>query len=225
MDIKIQETYEDLCFGDDLVLKYSLQYPYFSSPVFGAAANMMNRHHRNRAAICRQQLCQSLYCQAVRALQSFRSDGMPFRPFEAVYTTTIAYNQDCTLSLYYDAYRYTGGAHGSTIRHAETWDLCCARRMPMARFFKCVEPYKAVVIRDVTAQMAAQIEEGSGAYFDDYEALAARYFNTNQFFIVPEGLVVYYQQYQVAPYASGLPQFLLPFSAQVLRPRYSLKPV
>lgn len=219
MQYTIHEIKEEMYRRDQMVLKYSLQYPEFSSDVFRPAVNILNRHYRGKAAISRQQLRQSLYYQAVRALDHAIESDNPFHPFEAVNACTVTYNQDCTVSLFFDAYRYTGGAHGSTIRTSDTWDLPCGRRTPMARFFAPSAAYKTYVLGAVTDQIAAQMQDGNGGYFEDYQSNAARYFNANSFFLTPEGLVVYYQQYQIAPYASGLPQFLLPFCDDVRRPR------
>ncbi|MFV0239920.1 MAG: RsiV family protein [Lacrimispora sphenoides] len=36
-------------------------------------------------------------------------------------------------------------------------------------------------------------------------------FNINGFFIKPSGIVIYYQQYDIAPYVRGIPEFLFPF--------------
>jgi len=55
-------------------------------------------------------------------------------------------------------------------------------------------------------------------YFDDYEKNVANYFNPKSFYLVPDGIVIYFQQYEIAPYASGIPQFTIPYSAYILKP-------
>ncbi|MFA5676208.1 MAG: DUF3298 and DUF4163 domain-containing protein [Christensenellales bacterium] len=217
MLISLHDTEDELFFGKTKVLKFSLQYPLFSSARFGKAANALNGCHKNRADICRRQIRQALYIRAVRDLKNSSGD-VPFRPYEAVITCTVTYNQCCFVSLYFDTYRYMGGAHGSTLRSSETWDLNNVRRVAMARFFPPAAPYKTIIIGKIAAQIMSSIEKGSGAYFDDYEANAARCLNTSNFFLVPEGLKVYYQQYQLAPYSGGIPEFLIPFSDDMQSP-------
>ncbi len=218
MQISLHSIDEELFFGKTKVLKFSLQYPSFLSARFSSAADALNNSHKNRADICRRQIRQSLYLRAVRALKTSNTGDIPFRPYEAAISCSVTYNKNCTVSLYFDTYRYMGGAHGSTLRNSETWDLNSGRRIGMSRFFPASAPYKTLVIGKVTEQMISDIEKGIGAYFDDYEANAARYLNTSNFFLVPEGLMVYYQQYQLAPYSGGIPGFLLPFSDEVLQP-------
>ncbi len=55
----------------------------------------------------------------------------------------------------------------------------------------------------VIDQIEAQNAAGTGAYFDNYRELVPQTFNPAQFYLTPEGLTVYFQQYDIAPYASG----------------------
>ena len=48
--------------------------------------------------------------------------------------------------------------------------------------------------------------------FDDYPELLRSTFQAGNFYLTPEGIVIYYQQYDIAPYSSGITEFLLPFS-------------
>ena len=220
MQVSIQVIKDDMLYNGQRVLSYTIEYPAVTSAVFQSAATVINRYYRAKAELYRQRYRHSLYHQAVLEYEMTRSNpDIPFRPYEAFLGCTVTYNDNCTLSLYFDAYQFTGGAHGNTTRTSDTWDLGSSRRVTMARFFAPGATYKAYVIGEVEAQIRAQLETGSGMYFDDYETNAARYFNANSFYLVPDGLIVYYQQYQIAPYASGIPEFLLPFSKQVQRPQ------
>ncbi len=44
------------------------------------------------------------------------SNGFPIMVYELILDYTITYNKDAILSLYFDEYIFSGGAHGSTIR-------------------------------------------------------------------------------------------------------------
>ena len=56
-----------------------------------------------------------------------------------------------------------------------------------------------------------QMKTSPSMYFDDYATLLRGNFNIKGFYLKPEGIVIYYQQYDIAPYVSGLPEFLFPF--------------
>jgi len=201
------------------VLKYTIRYPEFSSAVFSIAANEMSRYYRTRAALQRQRYRQILYPQAVRDFGYAISHDYPFRQYEAVAAYTLTYNQNCTVSLYADNYQFTGGAHGNTIRVSDTWDLKSARRLPLSFFFAAPIPFPGFVLQSVNEQIAAQLAEGTGMYFDGYEKNVSQNFNPNSFYLNDAGVVVYFQQYQIAPYASGIPEFTLAWSQDVKPPR------
>ncbi|MFR3751201.1 MAG: RsiV family protein [Enterocloster sp.] len=44
-------------------------------------------------------------------------------------------------------------------------------------------------------------------------------FNQNQFFLRPGYIVIYYQQYEIAPYATGIPEFSIPIPANQMTAR------
>ncbi len=219
MRANIHEIKEEMFYKKQRVLQYTIQYPEVASSVFSTAAANINRYYRGKTELFRQRLRHSLYYQAIREFDNAQENGYPFRTFEAYLGSTLTFNQDCALSLYFDAYQFTGGAHGNTTRTSDTWDLPSGRRVTMARFFPAYAMYKAYAISNVNAQITQQMQSGDGMFFEDYEISTARYFNANNFFLRPEGLVVYYQQYQIAPYASGIPEFLLPYNKEVQRPQ------
>ena len=54
----------------------------------------------------------------------------------------------------------------------------------------------------------------------NYEKNVEQYFNPEHFYLKPAGLVVYFQQYEIAPYSSGIPEFTIPYLEEyVLRPQ------
>ncbi len=66
--------------------------------------------------------------------------------------------------------------------------------------------------------MNKQIAKDPSGYFDNYPPLVAGTFNKNSFYCTDEGIVVYFQQYDIAPYSSGIPEFPLPYSGCVTNP-------
>ena len=59
----------------------------------------------------------------------------------------------------------------------------------------------------VERQIAERLKESPGSYFEDYPYLLRNKFNQNHFFLRPGYIVIYYQQYEIAPYATGIPEF------------------
>lgn len=71
------------------------------------------------------------------------------------------------------------------------------------------------------SEINTQIQTEPDFYFENAGELAEKTFRADRFYCTPEGIVIYYQQYDIAPYASGIPEFLIPYSACVLNPEQS----
>jgi hypothetical protein len=67
-------------------------------------------------------------------------------------------------------------------------------------------------------KIVAQIMESPDIYFDNYEELVEQTFNENSFYFTPEGVVIYFQLYHIAPYSSGIREFLLPYNKCIIDP-------
>ena len=56
-----------------------------------------------------------------------------------------------------------------------------------------------------------QIAENKENYFQDSCNLVLETFNPKNFYLAQNGIVIYFQQYDIAPYSSGIPTFLIKF--------------
>ena len=111
----------------------------------------------------------------------------------------------------HDQYTYTGGAHGSTIRTSDTWDFSSGRYLTLADFYPHNPAYREGIFRILDQQVKAREKDSPSTYFDDYQALIRSTFKPESFFATPKGIVIYFQQYDIAPYSTGIPEFLIPF--------------
>lgn len=206
------------CRGEP-VLTYRLTYPQVRSAVFAPAAARISAYYRLEALRLQIEACGALYREAVRQYHEAREQGYPVMVYEVRADFTVTLQQSCTLSLYMDIYRYTGGAHGMTTRVSQTWDLRTGEKIPLCHLISGFRDMQAYFTGEVVRQLRAQLEAGEGSYFDSYAADAVQEFDPAQYYLTPEGVVIYYQLYAVAPYSSGIPVFLVPYSRQVRPPR------
>ncbi len=137
----------------------------------------------------------------------------PFHAFDAVMEYEFTLNADCRLSSYYDRYTYTGGAHGATIRASDSWDLRTGRRLRLGSLFARGTGYRRRVLELIEKQADKDMKENPGVYFEDYRALIFEHFDPESFYMTPKGLAFYYQQYEIAPYSSGIIVFEIPYQA------------
>ena len=158
-----------------------------------------------------------LFKQAIKTYTRSLNNGYPFLGYEAYLEYFITYNENCFLNLYFDKYEFTGGAHGSTVRASDTWELCCATHLPLSSFFKPGTDYKRLLIDEILSQ-AEVIQGRQNIYFEDYKALIIKNFDKDSFYLSREGITIYYQQYEIAPYSTGIVEFTIPYSKIGWRP-------
>lgn len=193
------------------VLHYKIEYPRFGSPYEQEALEPLNKWYRNQALELQKKYETEDYAEAVELFESSREQQFPFHMFEAVSAYTVTYNKNDLLSLYYDHYIYSGGAHGGTKRVSDTWSLKKCSRIELSQLGSNPDRIRQMILDRINEQIAAQIKSGEKMYFDDYVKLTAENFHPENYYLTPEGIVIYYQQYDIAPYASGIPEFNLPF--------------
>jgi hypothetical protein len=152
----------------------------------------------------------TLYENAVETYQYSKEEGFPFNAFEAGLYYSVTFNQDCFLSMYRDQFEYTGGAHPNTLRYSDTWNLRTGMLVPLSSFFAPGSNYQQLILGLILAQ-ADKNQAENPVYFEDYRKLIVQQFNPQSFFLSPCGLVIYYQQYDIAPYYVGIVEFTIPY--------------
>ena len=206
---------DTLKYNNETVLTYKIEYPEFSSTMYQLSLVVINRFYRDRALEFQATVEGEMYDNAVEQYKFAVEHGFPPIPYEALVEFKLTYKCPCILSLYTDQYTFTGGAHGSTLRSSQTWNLQKCRRVRLRELIGCTTNYQEYVQK----RIKAQIEENHEPYFEDYEKLLVQTFNPDSFYCTRKGVVVYYQQYDIAPYSSGIREFLLPYSDCVYDPQ------
>lgn len=186
---------------DNFRIKLPMRFPEF----------MINRVLQVQEAQFINNNIRVLYPQAVVDYKNSLQNSYPFNPYGAFLSYTVSYNENCYLSFYYDTYTYTGGAHGTTIRKSNTFNLKTGREVPLSAFFNNPVTYKRRVLKYITEQAEERENQNPGMFFEDYKSLMRKYFNENSYYLSPEGLVIYYGQYDIAPYAVGIVEFTIPY--------------
>lgn len=132
--------------------------------------------------------------------------------------TPIAMRCDTrVLSLVFDIRQYTGGVHGGLDRESRSFDSDSGELLTLADIAKNEEQLKTF-LKNYVIGLAAGDEykdENAQSYlFDDAEdAIGAIVDEGEQWYFNDNGLVVYTNPYDIAPYAYGILRFEVPYSA------------
>lgn len=206
---------DELKFEGVTVLAYKIEYPEFQSKFYQMSLKLINDFYKAKALEQQKRYETELFNMAVEQYKDAIENNFPVRVFEALVVYKLTYNTSCIISLYFDQYEYTGGAHGNTIRYSQTWNLQKARRIELNKLFGCSINYKEYILK----QVEEQIQKDPSIYFEDYEKLIVETFNADSFYCTPQGIIIYYQQYDIAPYSSGIREFLIPYTNCVIDPK------
>ena len=77
------------------------------------------------------------------------------------------------------------------------------KMMKLYNFF----PNNPYFLIDILKQINDQISKEPDIYFDNTCNLVLDTFNPESFYLTQNGIVIYFQQYDVAPYSSGIREF------------------
>lgn len=204
--IKMREIKHDFKYRANTVVSFSVSYPSVETYSRFVKENI-NAYYRSCASKFYRYVANELYTNAVRDYKNSKLQDYPFRTHQALMNYTVTLNNHCHLSTYDDRYEYTGGAHGSTIRHSDTFNLKNGRRLSFYSFFR-PDPG---IRKNLINIFIAQAQKNPQNFFDDYKELIQKNFKPENFYLTEQGFVFYFQQYDIAPYASGIVEFFVPY--------------
>lgn len=199
----------ELSYKNTVILTYQIEYPQMIYSMYKEGKEIFNYHNRKKAMELEQYVKTDLYENAKELYEYNVANGYPVMVYEVIAEYTITYNEDFIVSLYQDEYQFTGGAHGNTIRSSQNWDLRVGKRLPLCYFYPKNPYYVIDILKQINSQIKKQIEEGINQYFENYCELVLETFRLDSYYVVPNGIVIYFQQYDIAPYSSGIPIFFI----------------
>lgn len=191
------------------VFTYKITYPSFTTTCNGDASESINNHYVQLAQKTEGYGRKVLYAQAA-ADAKYPKSPRPFPTYTLDVLYQITYNTGCITSLYTDTYTYAGGAHGQTIRTSDTWDFNTGKRIRLSDIYPLTPASLYQLQKSMEEQVKERLKADPGIYFEDYRSLLQDTFNANSFYIQPGMVIIYYQQYDIAPYSTGLPEFYIP---------------
>ena len=105
-----------------------------------------------------------------------------------------------------------------TVRTSQTFYTRSGTLIPLSAYFPPGVDYEKTLEDEVIRLIARMTAAGRGGYFENYPELVRKYFKPENYYLVPGGIAVYFQLYEIAPYAFGIPVFQIPFRAVGAQP-------
>ena len=139
-------------------------------------------------------------------LQEAKKEGGEIRKYMAIAYYIVHYQTNDLLSLSVFYYCYTGGAHGCTIQEAYNLNLVNGEEISLQEILKEKKDYVKIINQEIKRQIKLNPE----VYFDD--AVFHSISQEQPFYLIEDGIVIYFGLYEIAPYSSGIRYFKIPFS-------------
>ena len=115
---------------------------------------------------------------------------------------TVNYNKNDFISITEEIYRYTGGAHGMTVRHTRNIDILKKQEIFLADLF-AEKGYENTLNR-MLEELKKNKPEEYGELWQKPEIK-----KNQEFYITDDDLIIYYQPYELSYYARGFVEFPL----------------
>ena len=198
---------KEMKYENTVVLKYHIEYPEI---VMDWQQNRngikkFNDYNLKIALQTQQKAENELYKEAIELYKYNKENGYPQMMYELYREYQITLNQENAVSMYIDEYIFSGGAHGTTTRTSQTWNLILGKMVELYELYPN-EPY---FLLDILRKINREISENLEIYFADPYPLVVEYFNPDSYYIDNGKVVIYFQQYDIAPYSSGIIEFTL----------------
>ena len=200
---------KNLYYKNHLIVKYRIEYPRIISSTHYYSARKFNYFNQLKAMELKLYSEKELFENAKEIYDYNINNNYSFSPYELVYIYTVTYNKNNFVSLYSDQYIYAGGAHGSTIRSSQNWNMTSGYQILLSSLFHDDCSFVIPLLKEILHQIETQIENGTNSYFENYAKLVVETFDFEQFYLIDNSIAIFYQQYDIAPYSSGIPVFFI----------------
>ncbi len=125
-------------------------------------------------------------------------------PYQLYARYKVTNNSD-VISFYIDYYQFSGGAHGVTTRMSYNIDNLTGNKIQLKDMFKDNYNYKDIINKEINRQ----ISKDPDRYFSGKDGFNGIVDNQN-FYVKNNTIVIYFGLYEIAPYASGISEFIIP---------------
>jgi hypothetical protein len=185
---------------------HDLKYPQVKGLKNRAAQDKINAVLSNHIKMSHKNYQQMLADEKAAKEEYHKNpDANPNYNYEYIVSYTVNYNQRGLLSIVFSDYIYSGGAHGGIVLQAYNFNIANGQNTKLF---------------DVLDSKAKQAKVQKYAYDYVKKDSSKMYFvesiddiplsNDTVFYYKDGGIALVFQQYEIAPYASGNPEIFIP---------------
>ncbi|WML46795.1 DUF3298 and DUF4163 domain-containing protein [Neobacillus sp. PS3-34] len=128
--------------------------------------------------------------------------------YEYDVTYQVKYNENNQLSLLVYDYIYTGGAHGMEIVTSYNFNVLTGQQLKLGDIAQSTTGFNKIK-KYAIADLMNRAKRGEGIFTGDLNKMEIN--NNRPFYFTSNGIAIIFQEYEVAPYAAGMPEVKIPY--------------
>lgn len=182
-----------------------ISYPQISNVRDQNARKKINEFLKSKAVKAEKDYTQFKAIEAKDKAEWDDSLGEWF-PYEYSYTYKVKFNEKNHLSIIFYTYTYMGGAHGMTVGETVNFDVKTGKLYTLSSIIKGkITPVKNYAFNSLNKQFDGGlfITKASEIIIND---------RTTLWTFDKKGIRLIFSQYEVVPYAAGMPEVAIPYS-------------
>jgi predicted secreted protein len=140
-------------------------------------------------------------------------------PYQIYLSYTVPYNLNGILSINLSDYRYRGAAHGGDTRSSYTFDLTTGRQLSLGDLMTDGSGCRDRINAAIQTKIDGQIKNNTLSEIAPFSDIG----DHPSFYLTPDSLVFYFQEYEYFTYADGIQEYPIPYSdvSDLLKPEYA----
>ena len=137
------------------------------------------------------------------------SEGKNYHPMVFTRSFEVSLNQDNLLSITQLDYANTYGAHPNTLKSSKTFNLAENKVLTLS---EVLGKNAADTDSYVKEKFDAYVKEDVGELLEYYQQNSEKALSAVNFCLTEDALVLYYNPYDILPYAAGSPEVKVPYA-------------
>ncbi len=190
----------------NLLITIAFEYPVIENKDNNAFIAAVNEQYKKDAETVVSDM-EAEFKDTAEEMLSFM--GKNYSPMVLTRSFEVGLNQNNLLSITEMDYANTGGAHPNTLRTSRTFNLAENKELTLS---EVLGKNAADTDSFVKEKFDAYVKETIGEYIDYYEEYSQEMLSAVNFRLTEDALVLYYNPYDILPYAAGVPTVEVPYT-------------
>ena len=190
-----------------MTAKVTLPQPAVPADAF---ARRLRRYYQLQSRAFLRYCEKFLLPRAAGEIRAALAGSRPLPCFRAELTYQVTLQDARYLSLYTQSRETDPAGPALVVRRGDTWDLSTGYPAPLQTFLPAGRGWRKTALDQAAVELRRREKAGAGRLRADWPRALRRGFNPQNFYLTPEGVVLFFPMYAVAPAKAGIVTVMLP---------------